>query len=91
MNAKPAVVDFADSASLVHAFEQADCVIFTSPIDYRPGIREHLADQIAKAAKQAQVKRIVFNSAGAIFEGYDRPVAQVLKAVQERLRAAMYL
>ncbi|MBE9076368.1 NAD(P)H-binding protein [Romeria aff. gracilis LEGE 07310] len=88
MGAAPAIVDFTNVASLVRAFDQAEVVVFTSPIDHRPGAREQLADQIIKAAEQAEVRRIVFNSAAEIFEDDDRPVSQVLRAVCDRVQAS---
>ena len=88
MGATPVIVDFSDLTRLVYAFDHADVVAFTSPIDHRAGVRERLADQIAKAAEQARVRRIVFNSAAEIVDDYDRPVAQVLKAIRDRLQAS---
>lgn len=86
--ALPVVVDFTDLTYLVQAFDQAEVVVFTSPIDHRPDVREQLAEEVAKAAEQAQVNRIVFNSAADIFEDYARPVSQVLKGLRDRLQAS---
>ncbi|MGB3137688.1 MAG: NAD(P)H-binding protein [Nodosilinea sp.] len=83
--AQPIVVDFTDLTSLVQAFKQAEAVVFTAPIDHRSGVREQLSAQIAEAVEKAQVNRIVFNSAADIFEDYDRPTSQVLRAMRDRL------
>lgn len=84
----PIVVDFTDLSGLVQSFDQAEVVVFTSPIDHRPGAREQLVEKVAQAAEQAQVNRIVFNSAADIFEDYARPVSQVLKALRSRLQTS---
>lgn len=88
MGAVPTVVNFADSDSLAQALNQAELVVFNAPINHRPGAREQLTAQIIKAAEQAQVGRIVFNSAAEIFEDYARPVSQVLKEIRHRLHAS---
>lgn len=88
LGALPVVVDFTDLTRLVQVCDQAEVVVFTAPIDHRPAVREQLAEKVAKAAQQAQVNRIVFNSAADIFEDYARPVSQVLKALRGRLQAS---
>lgn len=86
--ARAIVVDMTDLTSLVRAFDRAEVVVFTTPFAHSLRTGEQLAAQVAKAAAQAQVKRIVFNCAATIFKDYARPVSQVLKAMRDRLHAS---
>ncbi len=72
-----------DLGAMTTALEGADTVVFTSPIDYRDGVREKLAETLVEAAKHAGVRRIVFNAAAAVLEDYERPVSQSLRAVRD--------
>ncbi|MEM8778059.1 MAG: NmrA family NAD(P)-binding protein [Cyanobacteria bacterium P01_G01_bin.49] len=82
---QPVVVDLSDVTSLAQAFDSAELVVFITPFAHSLRAGEELAVQVAKAAAQAQVKRIIFNCAGEFFEDYDRPVSQILKAMRDRL------
>lgn len=75
-------VDESDDGALCVALEGADVLAFTSPIDHRQGVRERLAERLARAAEAAGVGRVVLNTAGAVPDGLDRPVATVLRAVR---------
>ncbi|HEY8572842.1 NmrA family NAD(P)-binding protein [Phenylobacterium sp.] len=70
---------------LAAALEGAQVVVFTPPVDYRPGVREALAEALALAARSAGVGRLILNSGAYAFEIYDRPVSATLRAVREIL------
>lgn len=72
-----------DVGAMTTALAGADTVVFTSPIDYRDGVREKLAETLVEAARRAEVRRIVFNAAAAVFEDYERPVSQSLRRVRD--------
>ncbi|MEO0834587.1 MAG: NmrA family NAD(P)-binding protein [Cyanobacteria bacterium J06642_3] len=85
MGAQAVVVDLTDLTSLAQAFDSAEFVVFTTPFAHSLRTGEKLAAQVAKAAEQAQVKRIIFNCAAEVFENHTRPVSQILKAMRDRL------
>lgn len=76
-------VDMDDPEALARALEGADVLAFTSPIDYRPGVRERLAEHVAQAAESAGVGRLVVNMASAVPSELHRPVADVLRTVRQ--------
>lgn len=76
------VVDMEDAEALARALEGAEVLAFTSPIDHRPGAREGLAERLIAAADRVGVGRIVLNTAAAVPDGLDRPVAKVLRRVR---------
>lgn len=77
--------DPADRARLAEALAGARIVVFTSPIDHRPGVRERLAENVVEAAARASVDRIVFNAAAPVFDDRTHPVAKVLGALSEAI------
>lgn len=85
---QPVVVDLTNLTSLTQAFDSAELVVFTSPFAHSLRTGEDLAAQVAKAAAQAQVTRIIFNCAGEFFEDYARPVSQILKGMRDRLNTS---
>lgn len=78
---------YDDPSKLASQLAGVDALIVTSPIDHRTGVRESMMQTIAKAAALADVKRIVFNKAATIFQGYNKPVAQNLANLRDILLA----
>lgn len=69
--------------AMTAALQGADVAVFTSPVDYREGVRERLAEALVAAASRAGVRRIILNTAAPVFEDYERPVSQSLRAVRD--------
>lgn len=67
--ATPMVVDDGDPAALSAALAGCDVLAFTSPADYRDGVREAMAARYAAALERAGVRRVVVNTAGSVFPG----------------------
>lgn len=79
--------DLASGRGLAEAMDGVDTVVFTSPLDYRPGVREAMARHVADAAARQGVRRVVFNPAGPVFDDVDRPVSAVLRQMRAILHA----
>lgn len=80
-------VDPEDEASLARAFDGATAVVFTAPLDYRPGVREAYAERVVAAAGRAGVGRIVLNTAAALPEDAHFPVVETLRNVRAIVQA----
>lgn len=79
-------VDTTSRAALTAAFAGADAVVFTSPADYRPGVRRVYAETVVAAADDAAVGRLVLNTAAPILEG--SPGMLGLREVRDIVRDA---
>lgn len=77
------VVDPTNEEQMAMALDTADLAVFTSPIDYRDGVRERLAEVFAAAGARAGLRRLVFNAAAAVIEDHNRPVSLSLRAVRD--------
>lgn len=80
-------VDPEDETSLARAFDGATAVVFTAPLDYRPGVREAYAERVVAAAGGAGVGRIVLNTAAALPEDAHFPVVETLRNVRAIVQA----
>ncbi|MDX2266361.1 MAG: NmrA family NAD(P)-binding protein [Hyphomicrobiales bacterium] len=76
-------VDPNSAEDMARALSGVDVAVFTSPIDYRDGVRERLAEAFVGGAAKAGVRRVLFNPAAAVIENHDRPVSVSLRAVRE--------
>lgn len=79
--------DPSDRVALTATLEGAQIVVFTSPIDHRPGVRERLVENVVEASAKASVARIVFNAAAAVYDDRAHPVAKVLGALCDAVLA----
>lgn len=86
--ATPVIADPSDPDNLAAAIDGAEVLAFTAPVDYRPGVREGLAEALVRAAERAGVSRIVLNTGAEAFEDYDRPVSRSLLAVRKILASS---
>jgi NAD(P)H dehydrogenase (quinone) len=76
--------DPTSGQGMTQALENVDVVVFTSPLDYRDGIREALLDGLLTSAKAAGVKRIIFNPASSVLQS-DHKVFKVLAHLKDRV------
>lgn len=74
-----------DLPALEEAFRGVDTVVLNAPVDYRPGVREGLAQIVGDAALRAGVAQIILNTGAEAFEGYPRRISQSLLAMREIL------
>ncbi len=74
---------YTNPSALTHHLEGLDALIVTSPVDHQAGVRQHLMQTIVTAAHQAQVKRMVFNTAAAIHPGSNQPIARNLAELKD--------
>lgn len=88
VGAEPVTVDPADDAGLEAALGGHDVIVFTSPADYRDGVRETLASRFAKAARRAAIRRAVVNTAAAVIPA-SGPNAGSLRAVADAFADAL--
>lgn len=86
--AEPRPVDDEVPPALARALEGADTIVFTSPADYRDGVREGLARRYAEAAARAGVRRAVVNTAASVLPG-SGPNALMLTAVMDAFQHAL--
>ena len=75
-------VDTESESSLQRALEGAAGAVLTLHQDYRPGAREAYVTRVVLAAEAAGVGRIVLNTAGAVYEDSDLPVAVDLRKLR---------
>jgi NAD(P)H dehydrogenase (quinone) len=68
---------------LAAAFKGADVVVFTVPQDHRPGVIEHMAAAVTKAAAEAGVGRLVLNPAGRIDPTSTAALFATLRAMRD--------
>lgn len=64
VGAEPFIIADNEHQSLVNALSGCQVLVFTSPADYREGVREDLASRYAAAAQAAGINRVVVNTAG---------------------------
>jgi NAD(P)H dehydrogenase (quinone) len=68
--------------SLIEALKQIDLLAITSPVDHRPGTREAQIAALIRAAEQARVGKIVLNTAAAVLNHSEQPVAANLRKIR---------
>lgn len=81
------LVDSTAEEALTRAFEGHQAAVLTSPIDHGSGVREAYAERVSRAAERAGLTRLILNTAAAVLEDSDRPVAAVLKQVRSIIRS----
>jgi uncharacterized protein YbjT (DUF2867 family) len=57
-------------------------VVLTSPLDYRPGVRQAYAERVVRAAERAGVGRLVLNTAAAVPDDSPYAVAEDLRRIR---------
>lgn len=78
-------VDAGSQAALAEAFSGARSVIFTPPLDYRPGEREAYARRVVAAAGNAGVERLVLNTAAPVPDARDE-TTRTLHDIRDTVR-----
>jgi uncharacterized protein YbjT (DUF2867 family) len=79
--------DIETGAGLVEAFRGADVAVLTVPQDHRPGAMERIARTVARAAGEADLRRLVLNAAGRIERGSPLAVFAALAAAADGVLA----
>jgi len=80
-------VDTESVDDLARAFDGTDAVVLTSPLDYRPGVREAYAERVTRAAEQAGIGRLILNTAAAVPDDNLRPVAEDMRRIRAIVRS----
>lgn len=82
----PTVVADPDTGDgLVAAFAGSDVVVLSLPQDHRPGAMPRIAENVAKAAEAAGVRRLVLNTAGTIAEDSSEPLLIDMRAARDAI------